>query len=102
MLRMETHTLKKHSVSHIIKILETFDLCDIWQIRNPKTISFTFRQKHFSGVRLDYIFISNSLQETISNVDILNALSTDHSPVFCSGFFKVKVLVSGNLIIHLF
>ena len=50
--------LKKHSLSHIIKILETFDLCDIWQIRNPKTKSFAFRQKHFSGViqrRLDYI-----------------------------------------------
>ena len=50
--------LKKHSLSHVIKILETFDLCDIWQIRNPKTKSFAFRQKHFSGViqrRLDYI-----------------------------------------------
>ena len=39
--------LKKHSVSHIIKILETFDLCDIWRTRNLKTKSFFFRQKHF-------------------------------------------------------
>ena len=68
--------LKKYSVSDIIKILETFDLSDIWRIRNPKTKSFTFRQKHFSGViqrRLDYMFTSNSLQETIFSVDILNA-----------------------------
>ena len=49
--------------------------------------SFNFRQKHFSGIiqlRLDYLFTSNNRQETISNVDILNAFSTDHSPVFCS------------------
>ena len=39
--------IKKHSVNQIIKILKTFDLCDIWRIRNPKTKSFTFRQKHF-------------------------------------------------------
>ena len=28
--------LKKQSVSHIIKLQEAFDLCDIWRIRNPK------------------------------------------------------------------
>ena len=83
--------LKKHSVSHIIKILEIFYLYDTWRIRNLKTKSFFFRQKHFSGViqhRLDYIFISKSLQEIISNVDILNAFSTDHSPSFL--FFRKK------------
>ena len=76
-----------------MKILETFDFYDIWRIRNPKTKSCTFRQKHFSGViqfRLDYIFISNSLQEIISNVNILNAFSTDHYPVFCSLIKSLK------------
>ena len=29
-------TIKKQSVSHIIKLQEAFDLCDIWRIRNPK------------------------------------------------------------------
>ena len=33
--------------------------------------------------RLDYIFISNSLQESVKKTEILNALSSDHSPVFC-------------------
>ena len=28
--------IKKQSVSHIIKLQEAFDLCDIWRIRNPK------------------------------------------------------------------
>lgn len=89
-------SLKKHSLSHLIKLIQTFDLCDIWRIRNPKKKYFTFRQKHFSGIiqrRLDYLFVSSNLQETISNVNIMNAFSTDHSPVFCSfmkGFQYVK------------
>ena len=72
--------IKKQSVSHIIKLQGAFYLCHIWRIRNPRK-----RQKHFSGIiqrRLDYFFISNSLQDTISSVDILNTFSTDHSPVF--------------------
>ena len=72
--------IKKQSVSHIIKLQDPFYLCHIWRIRNPRK-----RQKHFSGIiqrRLDYFFISNSLQDTISSVDILNTFSTDHSPVF--------------------
>ena len=60
------------------------DLSDIRRIRNRK---YTFRQKHLSGIiqrRLDYIFISQNLQEYVKKSDILNALSTDHLPVFCS------------------
>ena len=72
--------IKKQSVSHIIKLQDAFYLCHIWRIRNPRK-----RQKHFSGIiqrRLDYLFISNSLQDTISSVDILNTFSIDHFPVF--------------------
>ena len=60
--------LKKHSLSEIIKLNETFNLCDIWRVRNPRKKLFTFRQKHFTGIiqrRLDYIFVSNSLQESV-------------------------------------
>ena len=34
--------------------------------------------------RLDYLFISNDMQESVKKVKILNALSTNHSPLFCS------------------
>ena len=34
---------KQKSVSKLIDIIETFNLCDIWRIRNPKTNRFTFR-----------------------------------------------------------
>ena len=47
------------------------DLSDIRRIRNRK---YTFRQKHLSGIiqrRLDYIFISQNLQEYVKKSDIL-------------------------------
>ena len=56
-------------------------------MRNPHKKLFTLRQKHFNGIiqrRLDYIFVSNSLQESVKKTEILNTLSSDHSPVFCS------------------
>ena len=79
--------LKKLAVSKLIELKESLNLCDIWRIRNPKSKVFTFRQRHFSGIlqrRLDYLFISNNMQESAKNVKLLNALSTDHSPLFCS------------------
>ena len=33
---------------------------------------------------MDYIFVSENLQERARNIDILKAVSTDHLPVFCS------------------
>ena len=55
---------KKKSLAKLIQLKESYDLSDIWRMRNPVTSTFTFRQKHCTGFiqrRLDYIFISNSL-----------------------------------------
>ena len=67
----------------MFELIESFELCDIWRIRNPTEKCFTFRQNHISGYiqrRLDYFFTSNKLQESTENTDILASLSTDHSP----------------------
>ena len=51
-------SLKKHS---LLEIKQKLDLCDIWRVRNPKKMQYTFKQQYFSGLiqrRLDYIFIS--------------------------------------------
>ena len=43
----------------MIELIETFELCDIWRIRNPTEKRFTFRRNHISGYikqRLDYFF----------------------------------------------
>ena len=80
-------TLKKKSLAKLIELKETYDLCDIWRVRNTKSKRFTFTQKHSSGFiqrRLDYILISNNLQEFVTMTDILTPISTDHSPVLFS------------------
>ena len=59
-------TLKKNSLAELIEFKGTYDLCDIWRVRNRKSKWFTFTQKHSSGFiqhRLDYILISKTLQE---------------------------------------
>ena len=56
-------------------------------MRNPHKKLFTFREKHLTIIiqlRLDYTFVSNRLQESVKKTEIPNALSSDHSPVFCS------------------
>ena len=80
-------TLKKTSLDKLIEFKETYDLCDIWRVRNLKSKRFTFTQKHSSGFverRLDYILISITLQEFVNMTDILTPISTDHSPVLFS------------------
>ena len=52
-----------------------------------KSKRFTFTQKHSSGFiqrRLDYISISNTIQEFVTKADIPTPISTDHSPVLFS------------------
>ena len=79
--------LKISSVSKLIEIKEKYNLCDIWRIRNTKEKRFTFRQKHRSGFlqrRLRLFFVSNILQESIKDMEILPALSSYHSPILFS------------------
>ena len=56
-----------------------------WRLRNTGVKRFLFPQKHFSGSRrLDYTFISNSLQEAVVKTDILISLLGNHSLIFIS------------------
>ena len=74
---------QKKSIIKVVDTKESLDICDIWRIRNSTRQNFTFRQNHFIGFiecRLNYIFISNCLQDFFSYTDVLPAISTDHSP----------------------
>ena len=87
MQRVETLYFKRKSLAKLNELKEAYDLCDIWRIRNTKAKRFTFTQQYSSSFikrRLDYIFISNGLQEFVSTTDILNLISTDHFPVLFS------------------
>ena len=65
---VEIQFFKKHSIRNTLKLKEAFDLCDIWQARNPNSASFFFRQINFGIIerRLDNLFISNNLQESVN------------------------------------
>ena len=59
-------SLKQKSVAKLLELKEEYDLCDIWRIRNPTKKLYSFRENHSSGIinrRLNYMFISNKLQE---------------------------------------
>ena len=46
---------------------------------------YTFRKNYFLGFiqrRLDYIFVSNNIQENIKNINILPSFCSDHSRLF--------------------
>ena len=62
--------------------LPSFDLIDIWRIRNPEVQRFTWRQRNpIIQRRLDFWLITSSKQEDIENVDIIPAIRTDHSAI---------------------
>ena len=86
--------LKKKSLTKLIKINESLNLCDIWRIRNLLKKYYTFHQSQASGFiqrRLDYFFVSNTLQDFVKKTDVFASFSTDHSPIFFS-FEKGNVL----------
>ena len=65
----------KKPVATMTEIKEAFGFCDIWILRNGKSVKFTFRQNHVKDYiqrRLDFFFISNILQKCITKTDILS------------------------------
>ena len=76
--------LKEKSIVRMVELKKEYGLSDIWRIRNSLEKPFTFRQNHSSGIlnrRLDYIFISNKLQEFSNKAITLTAFKTDHLSV---------------------
>ena len=87
----------------MIELIESFELCGIWRIRNPAEKRFTFRQNHISGYiqrRFDYFFVSNKLQESINNTDILASLLTDHSPISFT-LRRMQIKAKGKVFVDL-
>lgn len=64
------------------EIMSTFNLQDIWRVKNPDTKRFTWhRRENQIHSRLDYWLISKALQDHVEKVDILPAIRTDHSAI---------------------
>ena len=75
-------SMKHPLVNAISELMRTFDLQDLWRIRNPTLKSYTWSHRtkiQFS--RIDYWLTSSSLQECIGNIDIIGAVKSDHSAI---------------------
>ena len=82
--------LKVNSLTQLEIILEENDLCDIFRVQNPYLRHFSWRQRTpFKQRRLNYIFVSNSLQESVTQIEIIPSALSDHSAVI----MKLRPLV---------
>ena len=73
---------KSRVINTINVLMNTFDLHDIWRIRNPDKKQFTWRQKTPRiQCRLDYWLISDCLHEYTRETNIKFAPFTDHSAI---------------------
>ena len=72
----------KESCKNIEDLCSSFDLIDIYRIRNPGVRRFTWRQKTpVVQRRLDFWLINSAIQEEVENVEIIPAIRTDHSAI---------------------
>ena len=76
-------SLKLSSISKLESIKEYLNMCDIFRVRFSDKRRFTYRSKNpLLQRRLDYLFISNELQDNVLSIDILPSVNTDHSAVY--------------------
>ena len=69
--------------SSLSTLIDRYDLIDIWRKQHPEERSYTWRRANGSQAsRLDMFWISSSLSEHVSQVDILPFFRSDHSYVY--------------------
>jgi len=72
-------------ISLLEKINEQHDLIDIWRVRNPEKIRFTWRRRNpIIQSRIDRFYVSDTLQYNIDKTEIVPGLSSDHSCITLS------------------
>ena len=63
---------KRKSLYLIQEIMDCYDMCDIWRVRNESKRQYTWRQKSpLIERRLDFFLVSNTLQSIISKANII-------------------------------
>ena len=76
-------SLKTTTLSRVEFLLQSYELCDNWRIRNKNTKRYTYRQRTpFIQRRLGYIFVSSDLQDCVRTIDVIPSGNTDHSAVY--------------------
>lgn len=76
----------------ITTLIDDWNLCDLWRIRNPCARGYTFRRGKYAS-RLDYIFISNHLSDHAAPADPHIIVQSDHAMIAVS--WKKENLTKG-------
>jgi endonuclease/exonuclease/phosphatase family metal-dependent hydrolase len=70
------------AASEINTMKDTYNLVDIWRLRNGNKRRYTWRQKSPRvHCRLDYFLISNQITDLVTSNQILPSILSDHSPI---------------------
>ena len=73
---------KNASVRTVEELKFSYDLIDIWRIRNIDKRQYTWRQrKPFVQRRLDFWLESDCLQDVVEHTDIIPSIKSDHSAI---------------------
>ena len=73
---------KLKSIDKLDQLMANYELHDVWRIKNPNTKRYSWRQPNpLIQCRLDYFLISDSLYDTVTQVDIIPSVRSDHSAI---------------------
>ena len=73
---------KKDSVETVEELKFSYDLIDIWRIRNNDKRQYTWRQrKPYVQRRLDYWLVCDCLEDVVEHTDIIPSIKSDHSAI---------------------
>ena len=71
---------KSKARDDVIKMMETYNLLDIWRIHHPDTKRFSWRRNNpNTQCRLDYMLIGAEMCYEVLKSDIKPSIKTDHS-----------------------
>ena len=73
----------QHIKGTLNEIKSNFDLDDIWRLKNPDKLRFTWSRTNPTKVRsrLDFFLTSLSIMDNVEDVDIIPCIKSDHSAV---------------------
>ena len=84
----------KKSKEVLNNIMEHYELCDVWRIRNPDTKEFSWYRYYgnnnnkFSASRIDYALVSKGVDQMVRNEMYLPGIQTDHRAFLITVFNK--------------
>ena len=89
---------KYRQIKTIINDIQSnLDIQDVWRIKNPQETRFTWSRQNPTKTksRLDYILTSESIFDTLKEVDIIPCIKSDHSAVIAK-FENVDTPIKGR------